>query len=295
MAQVKISELTPIVTASMTDILPVVPEANIDIETNRANFGDVFTLFQPGATGTITSTTTLEGPVPHTIILAPSGADQVITFMPFTAANHARFGDPIRIINLGNFAVQLRYSDDNPIPGSVINAGNVRDYIIRTVGNPGVLQVTGIFGTICNQDSPLDINDGGTGATTAADARINLGLEYESGTHNTNWTGAWASPLAGNIAYARLNNTVFLTLPDVQDQATANGPITNVTALPVSLRPTTTAFVPLLILDESVDKWGLAIINSSGVISIYAGPNMDLFLSEGGAGFYKSELIYNLN
>jgi hypothetical protein len=295
MAQQKISQLDPVVFAEMTDVFPDVQALEVDIQTRKASLLDVFTLFQPGATATITSTTTLSGPVPHTIVLAPSGADQVITFMPLTAANHARFGDPIRIINLGNFAVQLRYSDDNPIPGSVINAGNVRDYIIRTVGTPGALQVTGIFGTICNQDSPLDVNDGGTGAANAADARANLGLDYEQGVHNTNWTGIWASPLAGPLSYARLNKTVTILMHELDQTATASDAIVNTVALPASLRPADSIYCPLIVINNSTAKMGTVIVDSSGFITIYSDPEIAFFDSGQPAGCKRMTITYDIS
>ena len=135
---VKIPQLPSVPIPSMADLKEISQEGSSYNESNL----DVYTLFQPGATGIITTSTTLEGPLPGTIFLNMSGADQIITLMPLTAANHACLGRPIRFVNMGNFTVQLRYSDGSALPGSDVNANSIRDYSIITVGTPGVVLIS---------------------------------------------------------------------------------------------------------------------------------------------------------
>lgn len=173
---VKISDMTPVSVPGMGDLKEVDQAGATFSESNQ----QLFTLFGLGRVGPLTSSTELTAPIPHVIILEPSGTDQVLTFPAFTTANGARVGDLIYITNKGEFFVALNYSDDSIIPGSVVNAGNSRIYSIKTLGTPGVLEVVDVFGTIKNQNIPLPSTAGGTGSDTGDAVLHSLVLNNDS-------------------------------------------------------------------------------------------------------------------
>jgi len=154
--EVKISALPVIVTPLMSDVDPTV---NAGVTKQRTN-QQLYTLFSPNLTGTITTSTTLSTPIPHTVFLAPVDGNQTLTLPALTAANGARVGDHIAIINNGNFQMALNYSNGSIIPGSVVNARQIRVYAIETLGTPGVLTVVERLGSIRDQDFD-DVSLGG--------------------------------------------------------------------------------------------------------------------------------------
>jgi hypothetical protein len=187
---IKISEMNPVVFAEMADQKEVNQGGVTFSETNL----DVFTLYQPGATATITSTTTLSAPLPHVIFLNPSAAGQIITLPALTAANHARLGDLIKIVNAGNFSVELRYSDASTLPSSPINPATISDYTITTVGTPGVVRladtintvpfniVTGTSHTLVITDANGTVAPSNTGGDSTVTIPPNADVAFPSGT-----------------------------------------------------------------------------------------------------------------
>jgi hypothetical protein len=90
---------------------------------------------------------------------------------------------------------------------------------------------------------------------------------YEEGTHSTNWTGIWASPIAGNIKYVRIGKVVTLTFPEVLGTSVEGATfVTAVTVLPSRLRPTTSAtayFIPCILVQDGSSFAGKFAISSS--------------------------------
>lgn len=157
MAQKITTSFPSVVTPTFDDLFPVVQGATDRAESLR----QVYTLFSPGVTADITTDTTLTAPIPHVIYLNPVDINQTLTFCPLTEANGARVGDVIYIRNVGDFFMALNYSNGAVVPGSVVNAGSARIYVIDALGTPGVLRVVDSLGTISSQDANDVLISGG--------------------------------------------------------------------------------------------------------------------------------------
>lgn len=153
----------PVANLGPTDQFQVV-QAGAD---GDATLQQVYDAFPPGLTATITTSTTLSTPIPHTVFLAPVDGAQTLTIPALTAANGARLGDHIAIINNGNFEMALNYSNGSIIPGSVVTARQIRVYAIETLGTPGVLTVVERLGSIRDQDfDDVSLSGGAINNTT---------------------------------------------------------------------------------------------------------------------------------
>lgn len=90
-------------------------------------------------------------------------------------------------------------------------------------------------------------------------------------THNTNWSGPFAVPVAGNIAFERTGDTVRLNIPAFSAAASfASKKIRADTILPTYLRPSFDQYQQFVSLDNSVRVAGSITIRADGNMVISA-------------------------
>ncbi len=118
---------------------------------------------------------------------------------------------------------------------------------------------------------------------------------YANGTHNTTWTGPWASSQTANIKYERNGTIVTLTIPVMSAATNSTNAITIVNALPTYLRPTTNHIESIFVVNNSATSAGNAIVQSNGVIIIANGTG-GTFTNSGTAGLVMSiSITYQVN
>ena len=105
---------------------------------------------------------------------------------------------------------------------------------------------------------------------------------YRFGTHLTNWTGIWSADKASPLSWTLIGKIVTLMLQSTLASASnMTGTITNVTALPTYLRPTTAIY--LLTKSEQSGTpsltGGSVLIGTNGIITIYATTALATFTS----------------
>lgn len=124
--------------------------------------------------------------------------------------------------------------------------------------------------------------------------------ENEAGTHNTNWTGIWTVDQAGNIQFTHASNKVTLNLPEVLLDADAcfegTDVITNTTALPQRLRPSSAINVIMMVKNTAGNVLGRANIGTNGIIAIWADLDSTGFIdcveAGGPSGFIAQPISY---
>lgn len=104
------------------------------------------------------------------------------------------------------------------------------------------------------------------------------------GTHNTDWTGIWAADQTANIDFQTIGSWVHLSIPATSAVANTSATITNVTALPVSLRPAATERFVLRGTDNGITSFITVTVNTSGVITVGAGPSQAVYTGASGGG-----------
>lgn len=106
---------------------------------------------------------------------------------------------------------------------------------------------------------------------------LNL-IEY--GTHNTNWSGIWASPVAGNINYYRTDKVVTLVFPaDVTGNSNTASIASSTVNLPARLRPASSLPNVVRVFDNG------ALQTVPGLLDIFAAGNMSFYKTLAGGSF----------
>ena len=119
-------------------------------------------------------------------------------------------------------------------------------------------------------------------------------VSIDTGTHNTDWSGIWASSQSGNIEYQKVGDCVRIFIPTINATATTVSNISMVTALPSDLWPTNSEEVVLYVEDNLIKKVGKATIGIAGSINVYADAATGSFAGSGLSGIQKCTLQYNL-
>jgi len=112
-------------------------------------------------------------------------------------------------------------------------------------------------------------------------ADLFYGSKNLQGVHTTNWSGIWASPQAGNIAWSKVGRIMSLYMPFLSEDATTSEVITNDTALPAELRPGAnfTVRFPMLVFDNQVSPLSTSVgavdvSEEDGIITIHSNQSL---------------------
>ncbi|MGB1309574.1 MAG: hypothetical protein ACPG47_00105 [Leucothrix sp.] len=117
----------------------------------------------------------------------------------------------------------------------------------------------------------------------------------ETGTHNTDWSGAFSSPATANIKYTKTADFVILQFAGQTAVTTNNSTITSDTDLPVGLRPDSDHFEVIRILDNGVNGFGvLRIESANGNMTITADASLGAFTGSGTGGWYAFSTIIEI-
>lgn len=147
----------------------------------------------------------------------------------------------------------------------------------------------------CVTDGTTTFTDNGVDTHRAGNDSV-IGNDYgiaETGTHNTTWSGIWASAQTGNIEYSILDGQVILKIPEVGDTKTiGSASITATTPLPENLRPSGSTLITVIqINDNGTIELGAVAIDSAGDIFISRGDNSNFSAGTGGTGGFNATYI----
>lgn len=118
-------------------------------------------------------------------------------------------------------------------------------------------------------------------------------FNYEAYTHNTTWSGPWASPQTGNCGIIFIANMVTMQLPLVIAAGSNAAIITMTTALPVRFRPSGEVHFYITIENNSAfSNLGGTKVLTSGVITIAASASFGAnFATTGNCGINGNTTI----
>ena len=108
---------------------------------------------------------------------------------------------------------------------------------------------------------------------------------------STTWTGALTS--AVNITCVRVGSTVTVSIPYDLQTAVANLPLTSAAGIAAQYRPSAVVRTITYVVRDNTTTTGLATINTSGIVNIYADISGANF-SSNKACAYTFNLSYNL-
>jgi hypothetical protein len=139
----------------------------------------------------------------------------------------------------------------------------------------------------------------------ASDITLTSGIYINSGTElldtydediiATTLSGIWAANQSFNPKYLITGSRISMTW-DANILATANT-ATNIVMsanIPLAYRPSTTLYFPIRVIDNGTSKWGLAVVSSSGPLTIYADETQANFLGSGTSGTYATSLSWSV-
>lgn len=98
------------------------------------------------------------------------------------------------------------------------------------------------------------------------------------------FSGPWAAPISAVIAGARMGKLATIYIPNFTGTATTGAVATYSLTLPTTWFPPTDTYVPLSVVNNSVNQFGLVKIKSTGVIEITADAGAAAFTNTGTAG-----------
>lgn len=119
---------------------------------------------------------------------------------------------------------------------------------------------------------------------------------YTEETHTTNWTGAWASPQAGNVQITQFGSSahqlVHLRIPVVFTTA-SGGQASIGTLLPAQYRPNSNYQESIIVTNNGSDTFGAVIVDTGGDIIIGVGASHIAFSASGSCGWlHELNLTY---
>ena len=186
------------------------------------------------------------------LLLARTNGDYfgVFGFLDGSALGWGTTADDIRIANFGGGATIATSASGR----NVMLVGSQRNFQCEATENTSFVPINFTTGTgISFDDSGSDVLDW-----------------YETGTHVTDWDGAFTPAISGkNIEYTRVGNVVTLRLLlQVLDATPGAGKPHMTSNLPISLRPSSQLFFPVRIQDNTVDDIGILLLGSDGSINV---------------------------
>lgn len=221
-------------------------------------------------------------------------AGRKLSLMPMNQTDSPKEGAIIFIKNIGSQNFDI-YLDDTSTP--LITGVPPHRILMLTVTNistpNGAFQVDVIpvlessniarnlnliGGSLDN--APIGANTPSTAAVTSL--VINGGQPITvatTGTHTTNLSGIWASPISRNLNWVKIYNEVCLHLPATLATATISSQIVIDTPLPAEIMPAATIAFPILVRDggSGADKAGWGTINTTGAMVIGIDSNISAF------------------
>ena len=87
----------------------------------------------------------------------------------------------------------------------------------------------------------------------------------------TSFSGAFIAPIVAQVRYTRLNNIVFMTIPEIV-AACANNTIILMSSIPSAFVPTTTNLVGVVVANAGATSIGTMLINTNGTAGIGLNP-----------------------
>lgn len=160
------------------------------------------------------------------------------------------------------------------------------DSLSPSPGNPSIL-----MGPLKMQG---DINMNGFCLYNTACLNLSSPVDIE-GTHKTQWSGVWDSPLTGDVRFHRRGHTVSMFVPQVIGLGNNPGIISMDTKLPDDLRPVADTRLVISMV-EGGDVFGTAIAYEDGSLWIGAGAGLNPFTPPGlfKIGWYRFTMTYDV-
>lgn len=115
-----------------------------------------------------------------------------------------------------------------------------------------------------------------------------------TGTHNTNWSGAFGSPQSGPLIWTKEGNIVHLYFSSVSGTAASSTTIQMDTSLPTIIRPVREYLINVGVVNNGVRTTGVIDLTSGGDIVFYATDALGNFTISTTVGFELSSITYSL-
>lgn len=120
-----------------------------------------------------------------------------------------------------------------------------------------------------------------------------LNYHEDSYSHETSWSGIWASSQTGNCVITRIGKMVNITIPTTVDTANTASTITNTVVLPARFRPSTTITGACRVADNNSTIFGSYAVQNDGYIIFYAGATLSSnFAGSGTSGILRLSITY---
>ncbi len=212
----------------------------------------------------------------------------IITIGSQTFSGTKAFNDGINVFGAGILTDNV----DSTAPGNALTlgAGALNVTIGTTPLVVNLIQSTGlgvplVLGTSSQKvtiDAPLFFTTGSGTITTFAENNSAV-----------SWSGPFAAPVAGSLTSQKINQQVYLSVPNINLTAAVNNTaITSGVILPVGFRPIVPIKGILQIASNTTAAVGSYSINVDGSISIFADLNGGSFAAAGTASFDDFSVIY---